>query len=88
MAIGPTFRKNMITNDTLQWTGTVCLLGMYVLSSFYPHLYPLNIMAGVAGAVCYLSWTIRVKNKPQMIVNSVALFIGLAGLIRFGISGP
>lgn len=71
----------MTTNDILQWTGTVFLLGMYVLSSFYPNLYPMNIVAGIAGASCFLLWTIRVKNRPQMIVNSVSLAIGLSGLI-------
>jgi hypothetical protein len=27
-------------NETLQWAGTACLLVMYVLMSFYPHLHP------------------------------------------------
>jgi hypothetical protein len=71
----------LTTNDILQWTGTACLLTMYVLASFYPNLYPLNIVAGVCGASCFLLWTIRVKNRPQMIVNSVSLVIGLSGLI-------
>jgi hypothetical protein len=69
-------------NDWLQWTGTVCLLTMYVLMSFYPHLHPWNIVAGLCGGACYLAWTIRVSNRPQMIVNGVAIAIGLAGLFR------
>jgi hypothetical protein len=69
-------------NNTLQWTGTVCLLIMYVLMSFYPHLHPWNIVAGLCGGACYLTWTLRVKNRPQMIVNAVAIAIGLAGLYR------
>ena len=69
-------------NNTLQWTGTVCLLAMYVLMSFYPHLHPWNIVAGVLGGAFYLTWTIRVANKPQMIVNAVAITIGLAGLYK------
>jgi hypothetical protein len=69
-------------NNTLQWTGTVCLLTMYVLMSFYPHLYPWNIVAGLGGGACYLTWTLRVKNRPQMIVNTVAIAIGCAGLLR------
>lgn len=69
-------------NDALQWTGTACLLTMYVLMSFYPHLHPWNIVAGVGGGACYLTWTIRVANKPQMIVNAVAIAIGLAGLFK------
>jgi hypothetical protein len=72
----------MRINEVLQWTGTVCLLTMYILMSFFPHLHPWNIVAGIGGAVCYLTWTVRVANKPQMIVNGVALAIGLAGLFR------
>lgn len=69
-------------DNTLQWTGTVCLLTMYVLMSFFPQLHPWNIVAGVLGGVCYLAWTIRVKNRPQLIVNAVAITIGLAGLLK------
>jgi hypothetical protein len=69
-------------DNTLQWAGTACLLSMYVLMSFFPHLHPYNIVAGVAGGVLYLAWTVRVANKPQMIVNAVAIAIGLAGLFK------
>jgi len=67
-------------NNILQWAGTVCLLTMYVLMSFFPTLHPWNIVAGVLGGVFYLTWTVRVANKPQLIVNAVAIAIGLAGL--------
>jgi hypothetical protein len=69
-------------NSLLQWTGTVCLLTMYMLMSFAPQLHPWNIVAGIGGGLCYLTWTIRVHNRPQMIVNAVALIIGAAGLYR------
>jgi hypothetical protein len=69
-------------NDLLQWAGTVSLLTMYTLMSFFPHLHPWNIVAGLCGGACYLAWTIRVANKPQMIVNGVALLIGIAGLVK------
>jgi len=69
-------------NEVLQWAGTVCLLTMYTLMSFFPHLHPWNIVSGVLGGACYLAWTVRVSNKPQMIVNAVAIAIGLAGLFR------
>lgn len=69
-------------DNLLQWSGTVCLLAMYVLMSFFPHLHPWNIVAGVLGGVCYLAWTIRVGNRPQLIVNAVAITIGLAGLLN------
>jgi len=69
-------------NSILQWVGTVCLLAMYTLMSFFPHLHPYNIVAGVLGGVFYLTWTIRVANKPQMVVNVVAIAFGLAGLFK------
>lgn len=69
-------------DNTLQWAGTACLLTMYVLMSFFPQLHPWNIVAGVCGGVLYLAWTVRVANKPQMIVNAVAIAIGLAGLFN------
>jgi hypothetical protein len=69
-------------NNILQWAGTVCLLAMYVLNSFFPYMYPWNIVAGLAGGAFYLVWTVRVANKPQMIVNAVAIAIGLAGLYK------
>jgi len=56
---------------------------MYVLMSFFPHLHPWNIVAGLGGGICYLTWTIRVSNRPQMIVNAVAIAIGCAGLFRY-----
>jgi hypothetical protein len=36
----------------------------------------------LVGGVCYLTWTLRVHNRPQMIVNAVAIAIGLAGLFK------
>jgi hypothetical protein len=71
-----------LINSVLQWTGTVALLTMYTLMSFAPHLHPWNIVAGLVGGVCYLTWTLRVHNRPQMIVNAVAIAIGLAGLFK------
>jgi hypothetical protein len=73
-------------NSSLQWTGTLFLLTMYVLMSFRPDLHPWNIVAGLGGGICYLTWTIRVKNTPQMIVNGVAIAIALAGLLRYGLT--
>jgi hypothetical protein len=69
-------------NNILQWAGTVCLLAMYVLMSFFPTLHPWNIVCGVLGGAFYLVWTVRVANRPQLIVNAVAITIGLAGLYK------
>ena len=72
----------MNLNSVLQWTGTVCLLVMYVLMSYFKELHPWNIVAGVLGGLCYLVWTIRVNNRPQMITNGVAVAIGIGGLFK------
>ena len=69
-------------NNILQWAGTVCLLAMYVLMSFFPHLHPWNIVAGVCGGLLYLTWCMRVRNLPQLVVNAVAIGIGLAGIYK------
>jgi hypothetical protein len=69
-------------NSTLQWSGAACLLSMYTLMSFFPELHPWNIVAGVLGGLCFLAWTVRVQNRPQMIVNLVAITIGVLGLFK------
>jgi hypothetical protein len=69
-------------NNILQWAGTTALLCMYILMSFYPHLHPWNIVCGVLGGLLYLAWCIRVRNSPQLVVNLVAIAIGLAGLFK------
>jgi len=73
----------MLINNVLQWAGTVCLLTMYVLMSFFPNLYPLNIVAAVFGGAFYLTWCLRVRNLPQLIVNVIAITISLAGLFKY-----
>jgi hypothetical protein len=43
-------------------------------------MYPYNIAVFAVGTVAFLAWAIRVANKPQAVVNIVALAIGLVGL--------
>jgi hypothetical protein len=71
---------NLKTNDILQWTGTVCFMTMYALMSM--NLYPWNIVAGIAGGACYLAWSIRVANMPQLVTNAVSLTICAVGLFK------
>jgi hypothetical protein len=73
----------MIVNQTLQWLGTAALITMYVLMSFFPELHPWNIVAGFTGGTLFLIWTIRVGNRPQMIVNLAGVSIALAGIVRY-----
>jgi hypothetical protein len=69
-------------DDALQWTGAVAIIAGHVLNAVGPDMYPYNIAAFAVGTVLFLTWAIRVTNKPQMLVNVVALAIGLAGLVK------
>ena len=74
-------------NDILQWTGAVFIIAGHSLNAVGPAVYPYNILAFFVGTVLFMAWAIRVANKPQLLVNIVALAIGLTGLVKaFG--GP
>lgn len=70
-------------NSVLQWMGTACLIAMYVVMSFFPEQYPLNIILGLAGGVCYFAWSRRVNNRPQQLVNLAGIVVCLGGLVRY-----
>ena len=67
-------------DDTLQWTGAVAIIAGHVLNAVGPAAYPYNIAVFAVGTVAFLAWALRVANKPQAVVNVVALAIGLVGL--------
>ena len=69
-------------NSVLQWAGTLALITMYIIMSFYPEAYPLNIWAGLVGGTLYNIWSIRTKNRPQIIVNSAGMIVCIMGLYR------
>lgn len=69
-------------NNTLQWLGTLALISMYVVMSFFPQLYPLNIALGLVGGLFYLTWSIRCQNRPQILVNAAGIIVCLMGLYR------
>jgi hypothetical protein len=69
-------------DNSLQWAGTASLMTMYVIMSFFPELHPWNLVAGCLGGVLYFAWTLRVANKPQMIVNAMGITITLLGLYK------
>jgi len=74
--------KRETVNELLQWSGTGFILAMYVLMSYFPELHPWNIVFGLLGGLCYFTWTVRVANKPQMLVNAVAIVVCTGGLIK------
>jgi hypothetical protein len=45
-------------------------------------VYPYNILAFFLGTILFMAWSIRVANRPQLLVNIVALAIGLTGLVK------
>ena len=69
-------------NDILQWTGAVFIIAGHSLNAVGPAAYPYNILAFFVGTILFMAWSIRVANKPQLLVNIVALAIGLTGLVK------
>ena len=69
-------------DNALQWAGAVAIIAGHVLNSIGPSMYPYNIAVFAVGTVAFLAWAIRVANKPQAVVNVVALTIGLVGLFN------
>jgi hypothetical protein len=73
---------NLKTNDILQWTGAVFIIAGHSLNAVGPAAYPYNILAFFVGTILFMAWSIRVANRPQLLVNIVALAIGLTGLVK------
>ena len=72
----------MKLNDSLQWIGAVFIIIGHVCNSIGPDAYPYNIVAFTLGTIAFMTWTIRVKNRPQFIVNAVAIVTCLIGLLK------
>ena len=73
---------NMKFNDIIQWIGAVFIIIGHICNAIGPDAYPYNIVAFTIGTVMFLTWTIRVLNKPQMAVNIVAIVTCLIGLVN------
>jgi hypothetical protein len=72
----------MKLNDSLQWAGAFFIIIGHICNSIGPDAYPYNIIAFTLGTIMFLSWTIRVKNSPQMVVNLVAIVTCTIGLVK------
>jgi hypothetical protein len=70
------------TNEIIQWAGAVAIVAGHVLNAIGPAVYPYNIAVFALGTVLFMSWAIRVKNSPQLMVNLASLLIGLVGLYK------
>ena len=69
-------------NEILQWSGAVFIIAGHGLNAVGPAAYPYNILAFFLGTILFMAWSIRVANKPQLMVNIVALGIGITGLAK------
>jgi len=73
---------NLKINEILQWTGAVFIIAGHSLNAVGPAAYPYNILAFFLGTILFMAWSIRVANRPQLMVNIVALAIGITGLTK------
>jgi hypothetical protein len=69
-------------NDVIQWVGTAFILGMYAVMNLAPENAALTQLLGLLGAVCFFTWTVRVKNRPQQLINTVAILLCVIGLLK------
>ena len=70
------------TDEVLQWTGAAAIIAGHVLNAMGPSMYPYNVVVFAVGTIAFLTWAVRVRNKPQAVVNLVSLAIGLVGLYK------
>jgi hypothetical protein len=70
------------TNEIIQWVGTAFILAMYVISNFFPGYDDLRNSVALAGGLCFFAWSYRVANRPQMIINGVAIVLCVVGLLK------
>jgi len=69
-------------NDLIQWVGTAFVLSMYLVMNVFPeHILYIQLF-GLLGATTFFTWTVRVKNYPQMVINVVAMTLCVVGLLR------
>jgi hypothetical protein len=73
--------ERQLFNNILQWAGTACLLTMYIVMSFFKELHVLQLCAGLAGGCLYLTWSVRVHNRAQVLVNFAGVTVCVAGLL-------
>lgn len=75
-------RMKLKTDDVLQWVGAVFIIAGHSLNAVGPASYPYNILAFFLGTILFMIWSVRVANKPQLLVCLVSLGIGFVGLLK------
>lgn len=74
--------QNATINNILQWAGTASLIGMYIVMSYFSELHVLQLVLGMTGGLLYFTWSVRVANKQQMIVNAAGILVCIGGLLK------
>ncbi len=74
--------RKMDANELIQWIGSVFIIAGHTLNAAGPEFYPYNLITFFIGTLMFLAWSIRVTNRPQMLINIIALFIGLTGMVK------
>lgn len=71
-------------NAVLQWAGALFIIAGHLLNTAGAsvHSDKWNIVAFGLGTLCFLAWTVRVRNTPQFVVNVVALTTCAVGLYK------
>ena len=65
----------------IKWSGTIlCLCGIF-LTSF--NIYPANVVLSLIGSTLWTVAAIIQRDKPLFLVEAVAVFFYLAGLITY-----
>lgn len=71
-------------DNALQWVGAAAIIAGHILntlgSAYHGDFW--NILAFAVGTTAFLAWAVRVANKPQMLVNIVAMTTCTVGLIK------
>ena len=65
----------------LKWTGTIlCLIGIALTSI---NFYPLNIVVGFAGSLCWAIAGYMQDDKALLVVEAVAVALYFAGIVNY-----
>ncbi len=74
----------MKTEEVLQWAGAFFITAGHVLnaigSAYHNDIW--NQLSFALGTICFLVWSLRVVNKPQLAVNIAGFAAILVGLVK------
>mgnify|MGYP006298082289 CR=1 FL=1 len=70
------------TTEAIQWAGAGSVIAGHTLNAVGPAAYPWNIVAFSVGTALFFTWSLRVKNQAQLIVNVVAIITCSLGLYK------